>query len=79
MAVQNVILVALFFKYTNQTGLMLLFPLVYCGATYVLCAGLTPESILRKLQGSCVFIVATSRVCHLFVYFCYTQRETSHK
>ena len=62
MSLQDAALVLLFFYFSGSPSWIILFLPVYSATSYILCSGLTPLSILEKLQAFCVVIMASSKV-----------------
>ena len=62
MSIQTVILVVMYFYYTNKALLAILFPLLYGAIVYTLVSGLTPMAVLVQLVSLQVVFIVVSRV-----------------
>ena len=84
MSIQTVLLICLYFYYTNKALLVLLFPVLYGGIFYVLVSGLTPMAILVQLVSLQIVFLGVSRVSAMstqqFVYVTIKliAKESSH-
>ena len=84
MSIQTVLLICLYFYYTNKALLVLLFPVLYGGIFYVLVSGLTPMAVLVQLVSLQIVFLGVSRVSTMstqqFVYVTIKliAKESSH-
>ena len=66
MGLQDVLLVVLYFYYSGQFGFAFLLVPTYAASFYVLGSGMTPLSVLEKLQACCIVMLTGSKVRKFF-------------
>lgn len=69
MSIQTVLLICLYFYYTNKALLVLLFPVLYGGIFYVLVSGLTPMAVLVQLVSLQIVFLGVSRLLQIVANF----------
>ncbi|XP_065056769.1 mannose-P-dolichol utilization defect 1 protein homolog [Rhopilema esculentum] len=69
MGLQDVLLVVLYFYYSGQFRFTFLFVPAYAASFYVLGSGMTPLSVLEKLQACCIVMLTGSKLTQIVANF----------